>query len=189
MKARRLTVRILRQCLAAGHSVEVEGLGTLRLGNEDQLEFLAETAPRVFIAYVEEDFVSALRLAGVLRRHGYLPWLDREQLLPGQNWPRAIERAMEVSDFFLACFSRRAVSKRGQFQAELRWALDCATRQPLEDTFILPVRLEKCEVPRPIQRYLHYVDLFPDFDRGAARVVGAIRKAAGLRRRLALKAA
>lgn len=189
MRARRLTVRILRQCLAAGHSVEVEGLGTLRLGTEGGIEFLAETAPRVFIAYVEEDFAAALRLAGMLRRQGYLPWLDREQLLPGQNWPRAIERALEVSDFFLACFSRRAVSKRGQFQAELRWALDCATRQPLEDTFILPVRLEKCEVPRPIQRYLHYVDLFPDFDRGAARLAGAIRKAARIRRRLGLNAA
>jgi hypothetical protein len=181
MKARRLTMRTLRECLAAGHLVEVDGAGTLRLGKGDRLEFLPETAPRVFIAYVAEDWEAARKLGAALRRHGYLPWLDREQLLPGQNWPRAIERALEVADFFVACFSRRAVSKRGQFQAELRWALDCAARQPLDDPFLLPVRFEPCEVPRAIQRTLHYVDLFPDFARGAARVAKAIREAAAPR--------
>ena len=33
------------------------------------------------------------------------PWLDRKKLLPGQVWTRCIDRAIENSDFFVACFS------------------------------------------------------------------------------------
>ena len=67
--------------------------------------------------------------------------MDERKLLPGQNWPRAIESAIETSDFFLACYSANSVNKKGGFQAEIRYALDCARQIPLEEIFIVPVRL------------------------------------------------
>jgi hypothetical protein len=96
--------------------------------------------------------------------------MDQENLVPGQNWPRAIERAIELSDFFVGCFSRRSVVKRGHFQCELRYALDLAAKVPLEDIFLVPVRLDECEVPRQIARKTQYVDLFPNWEAGVERL-------------------
>ena len=81
---------------------------------------------------------------------GFEPWMDRKKLMPGQNWPRAIERAIDVSSYFIACLSRESVCKRGQFQAELRYALQCARKMPLGEIFFIPVRLNDCAVPAEI---------------------------------------
>ena len=67
---------------------------------------MAETEPQVFLAYVEEDFATVRELANGLQAAGFSPWLDKQKLLPGQNWPRSIQRAIGISDFFVPCFSR-----------------------------------------------------------------------------------
>jgi hypothetical protein len=97
--------------------------------------------------------------------------------MPGQNWTQSIERAIAGSDAFVACFSLQSVSKRGMFQSELRHALECAERRPLDDVYLLPVRLERCAVPGQIAAQVQYVDLFPDWDRGVKRLVRSIRRA------------
>jgi hypothetical protein len=166
---------LLRQCLEEGSSVEIDGLGVFRPCGGDYRFFPAD-GPKVFIAYAHEDLASAERLYETLHACGIEPWLDRRKLLPGQNWLRAIERAIEVSDFFVACLSRKAIRKKGQFQTELRFALDCAARAPQDDIYLIPVRLEECAVPARISREIQYVDLFPDWDAGVRRVVRAIRE-------------
>ncbi len=168
---------IVRKCLEEGFPVEIEGLGTFRPEGGSRIEFLPETRRKVFIAYVEEDFAAAERLYNALAAQGYDPWLDRKKLLPGQNWPRSIERTIEISDFFIACFSQRGVTKRGYFHSELRYALDCASRLPLGEIFFIPVRLDECRVPEQVARQLQYVDLFPDWEKGFARVLSVMRKA------------
>ncbi len=178
-----LVAQVVRKCLEEGFTIEIEGLGTFRPDGRGGIEFLAELRPKAFIAYVEEDLAAAEKLYAALEACGFDPWLDRRKLLPGQNWPRSIERVIEISDFFLACFSRRAVCKRGHFQAELRYALDCAARMPLGEIYFIPVRLDDCRLPAPIARQYHYVDLFPDWDRGLERVVAVMRKAARQARR------
>jgi hypothetical protein len=110
------------------------------------------------------------------------PWLDTRKLLPGQDWPRCIERAIDRADFFVPCFSHRAVRKRGQFPFELRYALRCADRMPLDDSFIVPVRLDECEVPRRIASQIQYVDLFPDRAAGVRKLVRSIRREYARRR-------
>src|SRR6516162_9433102 len=143
-------VDILRRSLDRGLRVEIEGLGAFQRSPEGGYAFEPQLKPEVFVAYVAEDLDLARRLCESLAAAGCSPWLDKDKLLPGQNWPRAIERAIEISDAFVACFSSRSLLKRGQFQAELRHALDCAQRLPLESVFLIPVRLEHCEVPRII---------------------------------------
>jgi hypothetical protein len=169
--------RLVWQILQEGQPVEIEGLGTFWLNGQGQVEFTAFPKPKVFLAYVVEDVRAAERLYAALQLAGADPWMDRKRLLPGQNWPRSIEQAIAVSDYFIPCFSRRAVGKRGQFQSELRHALDCARGMPLDHVFLIPVRLDDCSVPRRIQRETQYVDLFPDWVEGVARVVSSIRSA------------
>jgi hypothetical protein len=167
---------LLRKALDRKQRVEIDGLGTFRKAGEGGYEFVPEARVSVFIAYVEEDLVHARRLRDALTEAGYLPWLDKDQLLVGQNWPRAIERAIDLSDAFVACLSSRSLAKRGQFQSELRYALDCAGRMPLDESFLLPARFDACAVPAQISRQIQYVDLFPDFDRGFRQLLRALKK-------------
>jgi hypothetical protein len=159
----------------------MDGLGILRQKSSGGFEFVAETRPNVFLAYVEEDLVAVRKLADSLHAAGFNPWLDKRKLLPGQNWPRSIQQAIEISDFFVPCFSRRSTYKRGTFQCELRYALDCAAEVPLDEIFIVPVRLEACDVPKRISDHLQYVDLFPERQKGLTRVVAAMRRQIKLR--------
>ncbi|HYL38434.1 MAG TPA: TIR domain-containing protein [Bryobacteraceae bacterium] len=175
--------RILRRALENGASVEIDGLGTFLPGRNQGFRFIAQTKPRIFIAYVEEDLAPAKKLYQVFEQRGFRPWLDKKKLMPGQNWPRAIEAAIHSSDFFVACFSRRSTTKRGSFQSELRYALSCAARIPLDEIFLIPVRLEDCAIPGRISRKIHYVDLFPDWESGVRRVFGVIRGQLATRRR------
>ena len=166
---------IVIRALARGTAVEIDGLGVFYPDRAKGCRF-EPRRPQVFIAYVEEDLGPAEWLCTALESQGFSPWIDIRKLMPGQNWPRAIEAAIETSDFFLACFSTRSVSKRGGFQAEIRYALDCARRVPLDDIFVVPVRLDCCRVPRAVQHELEYIDLFPDWDRGLRKLVAALRR-------------
>jgi hypothetical protein len=76
----------------------------------------------------------------------------------------------------VACFSKHSVSKKGGFQAEIRYALDCARRIPLDDVFLIPVRLDPCSVPSSIRREIQYIDLFPDWERGLRRIVAILTR-------------
>ncbi len=171
--AQELAHMVIR-ALARGVPVEVDGLGIFYPDLLHGCRF-EPRLPQVFLAYVEEDRETAEWLYQALEAEGFAPWMDVRKLLPGQNWPRAIEAAIETSDFFVACFSSRSVTKRGGFQAEIRYALDCARRIPLDEIFVVPVRLDACRVPRAVQKELQYIDLFPDRDRGLRRLTAALR--------------
>ena len=167
---------ILRECLEEGSSIEINGLGVFRPGRRGGFEFESRRTRRVFIAYADEDLAVALRLFQKLDECGFEPWLDKKRLLPGQNWPRAIERAIGISEYFIACFSKLAGAKRGMFHSELRYALDCASCLPLDEVFFIPVRIEECQVPARITKCIQYVDLFPDFDEGFRNILNAMEK-------------
>jgi hypothetical protein len=168
--------RIVRECLEEGKTVFIDGLGAFRPHGRLGYRFVARSAPSVFLAYVQEDTRPVERLYDALEARGFDPWVDRRKLLPGQNWPRSIEDAIEATDFVIACFSENSVSKKGGFQAEIRYALDCARRVPLDDVFLVPVRLDSCSVPASIRREIQYIDLFPDWDRGFRRVVSVLTR-------------
>jgi hypothetical protein len=168
--------RIVRDCLAERKTVVIDGLGTFRSRGKRGYRFVARTAPSVFVAYVREDANSVERLCDALEARGFDAWLDRRKLLPGQNWPRSIEDAIETTDFAIACFSHNSVSKKGGFQAEIRYALDCARRVPLDDVFLIPVRLDGCPMPASIRRETQYIDLFPDWDRGVGQILKVLAR-------------
>lgn len=173
--------------LAEGKIVEVDGLGVFYPDGAGGMSFEPRAMPQVFLAYVKEDEETAAQIFEVLETAGFNPWMDVRKLMPGQNWARAIEAAIETSDFFLPCFSRNSVNKWGGFQSEIRYALDCARRVPLDDIFIVPVRLDACRVPRSIQRELQYTDLFPDRAAGLRRLTANLQRELRRRRNGRLK--
>lgn len=173
--------RLLRRCLEEGRTVEIERLGTFRPAAGGGFEFTPNRKPIVFLAYAAEDAGLAEALFDRLEGAGCAPWMDRRKLLPGQNWPRAIEGAIETADYFVACFSRHSVRKRGTFQSELRQGLECARQAPIDEVFFIPVRLEECQIPASIRKQYQYVDLFPDPRPGLQRLIRILRR--GARRR------
>jgi hypothetical protein len=166
---------VVREALSRGATVEIDGLGSFcKIGR--RYRFQPNDLPRVFVAYVHEDAAQACRIFDGLLSAGFDPWMDERKLLPGQNWARAIQNALETSDFAVCCFSRNSIRKRSGFQAEIRYSLECARRLPLDEIFLLPVRLDKCPVPLDVSREMQYVDLFPDWQAGLDRVIEAIRR-------------
>lgn len=165
---------LLKRCLDEGHAVKIDRLGVFSSDGANRFEFTPARKPRVFVAYAAEDGAIVKRLCDRLELDGIDAWLDRRRLLPGDDWKRAIFSAIRNADFFIACLTRRSLTKRGTFQAELRQALDWTSQVPLDDLYLMPVRLEECCVPRRIAAETQYVDLFPDFEAGVRKLVAAI---------------
>jgi formylglycine-generating enzyme required for sulfatase activity len=128
---------------------------------------------RIFLCHASEDKAQVREVYHRLRAiDGFEPWLDEEDLLPGQDWTREIPRALQKSDFILVFFSRNSVAKRGYVQREMKLALDALQELPEGTIHTIPVRLDDCEVPDSFRHY-HYANLFAP--NGFDRIVGAIR--------------
>jgi hypothetical protein len=139
---------------------------------ESQSQPRKDKQSRVFISYAREDSNSALRLYEDLKtRTNFQPWLDKEDLLPGQNWDLEIRKAVKNSRYFVALFSSTSVSKRGYVQREFRKAIDTLDEFPEGEIFAIPVRLYDCEIPYEKLRNIQYVDLFPDWYEGLRRLL------------------
>ncbi|MFC8348643.1 toll/interleukin-1 receptor domain-containing protein [Streptomyces sp. NPDC057280] len=114
---------------------------------------------KIFLCHSSGDKEEVRRLRTQLLSAGFQPWLDEEDILPGQDWDREIRRAIRASDLVLVCLSRASVTKTGYVQKEIRIVLDEADHQPEGTIYVIPARLEDCEVPERLQRW-HRVDLF-----------------------------
>ena len=128
----------------------------------------------VFISYAREDRAAALKIAEDLHREGIAIWIDDTALRAGEDWERAIAQAIREADFFLALLSVASVGKAGHVQVELRRAYEVLETQPESGVFVLPCRLEPCEVPFRL-RNLHTVDMFPSWATGIRKLVQSIR--------------
>ena len=114
---------------------------------------------RVFLCHASGDKPAVKVLYEKLVKDGFDVWLDKEKLIPGQNWQAEIAKAVKNSDIVLVCLSPRSITKEGFVQREIKFALDMAEEKPAETIFIIPTRLEECDVPERINTY-QWVDLF-----------------------------
>ena len=130
----------------------------------------------VFISYASEDYKAARKLYEDLKKGGLTPWLDKEILVAGQNWKTAINKAIKESRYFIPIFSSVSVAKRGYIQKEFKHALDVFDEFPESQIFVIPVRLDACEIPFEKLKDIEYVDLFPDWDKGIQRIIQATKR-------------
>ncbi len=114
---------------------------------------------RVFLLYARIDKEAVHHLYQRLVKQGANVWLDQEKILPGQDWENEIRNAIYSSDIVVACISRQFNKQGGYRHEELRIALEKANSLPDGQIFIIPARLEKCDMPEPLRRRQR-VDLF-----------------------------
>ena len=122
--------------------------------------------PRPFISYAHEDSDIATRLYADLRELGAEPWLDKKDLLAGQNWQDAIRKAIRECSHFIALISTSSVNKRGYVQKELRLALEILEEFPPSEIFVIPVRRHEVQPSHEALTRIHWVDLFPSYEEG-----------------------
>ena len=138
---------------------------------------------RVFIVHSSSDKPLVRELYQKLRAETWIyPWLDEEELYPGQDWSTEVERAVSASDVILVCLSKNSVTKEGYVQRELRIVLDFSDYKSEETLYIIPVRLDECEPPRRLRQW-QYADYFPESQRERAfqrLLVGLKRRADSL---------
>lgn len=135
----------------------------------------------VFLCHAKEDKPTVRELYRQLTAEGWMDvWLDEENLFPGQEWDMEIEKAVEAADVVIVCLSSHSVDKEGYVQKELRFVLNIADEKPEGTIFVVPVRLDECQVPRRIRAW-QYVDYFPKSNRKRAyqRLLESLKKRAG----------
>jgi hypothetical protein len=119
---------------------------------------------KIFLSYAREDMSMAKQLYNDLRRYGLDVWLDTESLLPGDRWKDKIQDAIENSNYFISLLSTRSVNKKGFVQKELKTALEVLDLFPSSQRFILPIRLDDCQIGERKLKEHHWVDLFPEYE-------------------------
>ena len=130
---------------------------------------------RVFLCHASADKPAVRKLHRYLKQRGITPWLDELDLLPGQKWEIEIPKALHSSDVILVCLSKNSVTKEGYVQKEITFALDKASEKLEETIFIIPTKLEECEVPQRLRDY-QWVDLFRND--GYKRLMQSLKKRA-----------
>lgn len=127
---------------------------------------------RVFLCHASNDKPAVRELYRRLTADGFAPWLDEEKLLAGHDWEHEIRKAVRSSDVVIVCLSRKAITKEGFVQKEIRVALDMAEEKLDSTIFLIPLRLEECDVPDRLSRW-HWVNQFEA--NGYARLVQSLR--------------
>ena len=127
---------------------------------------------KVFLCHASDDKPAVKQIYQKLKRASFDPWLDEEKLLPGQDWHQEIRKAVKTSDIIIVFFSQKSINKSGFVQKEIKYALDIADEQPEGKIFLIPFRLEECEIPERVQRW-QWVDGFTEI--GQRKLIKVLR--------------
>lgn len=115
-----------------------------------------------FLCYAKENSTLVREFRERLKAETWIdPWFDEEDILPGQMWEESVIRAVQNSHAVIIFLSSIAVRTEGFFHKELKLALDAAAEKPDGTIFIIPIRLDNCDVPGRLRPY-QYVDYFGD---------------------------
>jgi hypothetical protein len=113
-----------------------------------------------FLAYSKLNKTAVREFALKLKAEGWIdPWFDEEDILPGQVWQYSVVTSVRKSHAVIIFLSKVAVASEGFFQKEIKLALDTAAEKPDGTIFIIPIRLNDCEVPEMLKKY-QYIDYF-----------------------------
>lgn len=113
----------------------------------------------IFLCYAKEDYDLVNKYYAALKDRGFSPWIDENDLLPGQNWRIEIPKKIKESDFVIVFLSSESVLKRGYVQKEYKLALSVLDEMPEESIYIIPARLDECNIPNQFES-LQWTDLF-----------------------------
>ena len=136
----------------------------------DDHEDRQPSSHKVFINYYENDFPYAQRLFSDLSAASLSPWIDKENLLPGQLKDLETDRAIRESRFFITLLSAISVQSKGDFQLQIDTAKEVLKQFPESSIFLLPARLNDVHIPDGLRK-IQYVDMFPVWEDGLRRIL------------------
>jgi hypothetical protein len=131
----------------------------------------SEKQSKVFLCYSGPDHRKVVQLYTQLLTDGFKPWMDKKDLIAGQDWQFEIRRAIESADYFIACISSN-FQHRTYGHREIKLALEVLDTIPEGDIYLIPVRLEECRVEHRLAGR-QWVDLFESD--GYEQLVKALR--------------
>ena len=119
---------------------------------------------KVFLCHASADKPAVYKLYAALKSEPWIdPWLDKENLLPGQDFDLEIYKATRDADAIIICLSKISVAKEGYVNKEIRRALEIADEKPEGAIYVIPLRLDDCMPSFEQLKKLHWADYFtPD---------------------------
>ena len=136
----------------------------------------------VFLSYLQEDQTRVEKLRAALVQQGHSVWWDQD-IDAGQNWRIEIRKALKTADAFILCLSTELEKRvKSGVYPEIRDAIAAYRELPPGGIFIIPVRLDACEIPfieidaTTMLDDLQYVDLFPEsaWQSGVGRILRSL---------------
>ena len=127
---------------------------------------------KVFLCHSSGDKPTVEKFYNTLIKNGVKPWLDKFDLIPGQEWRIEIPKAVKNSHVVIVFLSHNSINKEGYVQKEISIALDIAEEKPAGTIFIIPAKLESCEIPERLSKY-HWVNLYESD--GYERIIKALQ--------------
>ena len=120
---------------------------------------------KIFISYSRADAEFALKLAKDLRSAGADIWIDQLDIVSGERWDEAVEKALEACRSILIILSPASVVS-DNIRDELSFAID-------EGKQIIPVLHKDCKIPFRIRR-IQRSDFSSNYDDGLIQLFKAL---------------
>src|ERR1051326_2105568 len=100
-----------------------------------------------FVSYARVDGDFALKLAQDLRAAGVNLWLDQLDILGGERWDHAIEKALAECGAMIAVLSPESLASNNVLD-EISYALEASKT-------VVPLLLRPCAIPFRLRRVQH----------------------------------
>ncbi len=138
---------------------------------------MSDEKDRVFISYATEDYEMAEKLYDDLKKEDINVFLDKKDLLPGQNWEKVIQQVIRKSSCFISLISNDSLKKRGFVQREQQIAFEVADKVPEDEIFIIPLTLGDVNIDKlPEQmKTIHQTDISGNnYEKGLKQILSVI---------------
>jgi hypothetical protein len=131
---------------------------------------------QIYIIAAKDDKPVAKQLYDDLKNVGLNVWMESEDLDVGGNVDLIVRKNIRNSAYIIAVLSSHAISKRGLVHKELKLALDVFDECPPDSIFLIPVRIDDCEIYEPRLESLKAVDLSESYQDGLRQILKSIEK-------------
>jgi hypothetical protein len=121
---------------------------------------------QVFISHAEEDANFANLLADDLRRNGMQVWIASDSILPGEDWPDAINRGLSGSSHTVIVLTPAAMDSLW-VQKEMSVAIMLERQGRMK---VIPLQLKPCEVP-PLSSSYQMILLRRGYEAGLSQLL------------------
>jgi hypothetical protein len=114
---------------------------------------------KIFLGYPSEHVEKAWEVYHFLHAKGHDVWFDKKSLVGGVEWDKERERGQQEAELVVHLCSAAILNRTGVVNREIRQSLRLVEDQPLGALYVIPIRLEKMNLPVELLRFQFF-----DFD-------------------------